>query len=161
MYYSKPRFGIAGQCMPGLQIIPFDAMASAAGISRTVKVAELKRFGVKITGETVINPGRVSCWLPDREDIWRKEGIWEIKDDNPVLLRPHHFSSKNEPVKFFRDYLRPFINRYASEIREIHPDTLIFIAANRLYPAIYGYIVVWVDKRFGRWDLFWHDLVDN
>jgi len=125
---------VAGQCMPGLQISPFDAMVSAAGGSRTVKVAKLKRFGVKITGETVINPGKVSCWLPGREDIWRKEGVWEIKENEPVLLRPHHFASVNGPKTFFRDYLRPFINRYATEIRKIHPETFIFIEGEPFHP---------------------------
>lgn len=130
---------VAGQCMPGLQITPFDAMASAAGITRTVKVAELKRFGVKITGETVINPEKVSCWLPGKEDIWRTEGIWEVKDthrnENPVLLRSYYFASVNEtPVKFFTDYLKPFINRYALEIRKVHPDTFIFIEREPFHP---------------------------
>jgi hypothetical protein len=117
---------VAGQCMPGLQITPFDGMASASGVSRTVDVAQLKRFGVKITGKTTINPGKVSCWLPGREEIWRKEGVWEMRD-NPVLLRPHYFTSGNKSVTFFRDYLRPFINKCAHKIREIHPDTFIFI----------------------------------
>ena len=126
---------VAGQCMPGLQITPFDAMVSAAGFSRTVKTAEVKRFGVKITGETVINPHGISCWLPDREDMWRREGIWEIQNENPVLLQPEYFASSNKkPVKFFRDYLRPFINKYAQEIRRIHPDTFIFIDGEPFHP---------------------------
>jgi len=135
---------VAGQTMPGLQITPFDAMASAAGVPRTVKVAELKKFGVKITGETTINPGKVSCWLPEREDIWRKERIWEIKSKNknenktkntPILLHPHYFASvKGTPVKFFRDYLKPFINRYALKIRKVHPDVLIFIEGEPFHP---------------------------
>lgn len=132
----KTPLQVAGQTMPGLQITTFDAMVSAAGISRTVDVAELKRFGVKITGKILINPGNVSCWLPDRKDIWRKEGIWEIKNKNPVLLRPHHFAStsENNPVKFFSDYLRPFINRYAREIRKVHPNTFIFIEGEPFHP---------------------------
>ncbi len=125
---------VGGQCMPGLQIAPFDAIVSAAGFSRTVKVAELRKLGVKITGETTINPDEVTCWLPGREDIWLKEGIWEIKNKNPVLLRPYYFSSVNGDVEFFRDYLRPFINRYAHEIREIHPGTLIFIEGEPFHP---------------------------
>ncbi|MGD2247526.1 MAG: cellulase family glycosylhydrolase [Candidatus Methanofastidiosia archaeon] len=125
---------VAGETTPGLQITPFDGMVSAAGVSRTVKIAELKRFGVKITGETIINPNNVSCWLPGTEDIWQKEGIWKF-DNNPVLVRPHHFSSVNgAPVKFFRDYLKPFINRFAREIRDIHPDTFIFIEGEPFHP---------------------------
>lgn len=125
---------VAGHSMPGLQITPFDAMASAAGFSRTVKVAELKRFGIRITGETIINPGKISCWLPGREDIWRREGIWEIRE-NPVLLCPDYFVSVDgAPVKFFRDYLRPFINRYAHEIRKVHPDAFIFVEGEPFHP---------------------------
>jgi hypothetical protein len=127
---------VAGQIMPGLQVSPFDGMVLASGISRTVKVAELKRLGVKITGETTIDPGGNSCWLCDREDIWQKEGIWEINPGgSPVLLRPHYFRSVNgNPVTFFADYLKPCINRYAMEIRRIHPDTFIFIAGEPYHP---------------------------
>ncbi|MBU7048122.1 MAG: cellulase family glycosylhydrolase [Theionarchaea archaeon] len=126
---------VAGQCMPGLQIAPFDGMVSAAGFSRTVTMAEIKRFGVKITGETTINPGRVSCWLQNREDIWQKEGIWEIQNDNPVLLHPDYFASINQaPIHFFRDYLRPFINVFARKIRKVHPDTFIFVEGEPFNP---------------------------
>ncbi|MBU6996564.1 MAG: cellulase family glycosylhydrolase [Theionarchaea archaeon] len=119
---------VAGQIMPGLQISPFDGMVSSSGISRAVKVAELKRLGVKITGETIINPGKVSCWLHDRDDIWQKESIWEPGHEGPLLLHPHHFGILNgNPVHFFADYLTPFINRYAVQIRNNHPDTFIFI----------------------------------
>jgi hypothetical protein len=127
---------VAGQIMPGLQISPFDGMALASGVSRTVKVAELKRLGVKVTGETTIDPGGNSCWLRDREDVWQKEGIWEINSNGrPALLHPHYFRSvKGNPVAFFADYLKPSINRYAMGIRKIHPDTFIFIAGEPYHP---------------------------
>ncbi|MBU7014693.1 MAG: cellulase family glycosylhydrolase [Theionarchaea archaeon] len=127
---------VADQIMPGLQIPPFDGMVSASGVPRTVKVAELKRLGVKITGETVINPGKVSCWLRDRDAIWQKEGIWEMgPEDNPRLLRPDHFGIVNgSPVLFFTDYLTPFINRYATEIRNIHPNVFIFVEGEPYHP---------------------------
>jgi hypothetical protein len=125
---------VAGQTMPGLQISPFDGMVAASGIPRTVKIAELKRFGVKIVGETAINPEKVSCWLPGREDIWCREGIWEIEHD-PVLLRPDYFASvRGHSVTFFRDHLRPFINLFAREIRKVHPETFIFIEGEPYHP---------------------------
>lgn len=132
VYDVRTPLQIAGQSMPGLQITPFDAMVSAAGYTRCVNITELKRFGVKITGKTTINCEKVSVWLPGRNDIWRKEGVWEI-NETPVLLRPHHFAFTT-PETFFSHYLNPFINRYAREIRKIHPGTFIFIEREPFHP---------------------------
>ncbi|MBU7032700.1 MAG: cellulase family glycosylhydrolase [Theionarchaea archaeon] len=127
--------GMAGQLVPGPQISPFDGMAAAGGFPRTVRVAELHRLGVSISGERVINPDGTTCWHEDREDIWRKEGIWDIHDDEPILLRPHHFSTVNDnPVVFFSDYLIPFIDRCAREIRKIHPPAFIFLEGEPFHP---------------------------
>jgi len=127
--------GMIGQRLPGLQISPFDGMAAAGGYPRTVKVAELRRFGVSVSGETRINPQRATCWLPDYEDMWRKEGIWEIQEDAPVLLRPHHFASRDgQPGSFFTDYLAPFIDRCARAIHAVHPDAILFIEGEPFHP---------------------------
>jgi hypothetical protein len=127
--------GMAGQTLPGLQISPFDGMAAAGGFTRRVAVAELKRFGVSITGEKDINTGGATCWLEGQEDMWRKEGIWDVHNDHPILLRPDHFSFlKSNPVSFFSDYLVPFINRCAKAIREIDPDAFIFVEGEPFHP---------------------------
>lgn len=127
--------GMVGQAVPGLQISPFDGMAAAGGFSRTARVAELHRLGVSISGKRIINPDGATCWLEDQRDVWRQEGIWGIYDDEPVLLRPHHFSSVNgTPVAFFSGYLVPFITRCAREIQMIHPTAFIFMEGEPFHP---------------------------
>ena len=56
----------------------------------------------------------------------------------PRLLKPDYFASVNgHAVDFDRDYLRPFINRYAAAIRKEAPHALIFVEteSSRLPPA--------------------------
>jgi hypothetical protein len=38
-------------------------------------------------------------------------------------------------MDFNRDYFRPFANRFAAAIREINPQTLIFVETIPEYPA--------------------------
>ncbi len=47
------------------------------------------------------------------------------------MLRPKHFTKVGDrEVDFSRDYFRPFVNRYADQIRSVMPHAIIFI--NRL-----------------------------
>jgi hypothetical protein len=45
--------------------------------------------------------------------------VWDVAaDGTPCLLRPDHFAQVDgHPVDFANDYLRPFADRYAREIR--------------------------------------------
>ncbi|MHA1488356.1 MAG: cellulase family glycosylhydrolase [Promethearchaeota archaeon] len=112
----------------GYAFTPIDAMLTGAGFSRTVGFREIKGFGIKETRRDELNRNKISCWLEGVEDIWKKEGVWGLDDDNkPNVLKNEHFTVKDgKKVDFYRDYLSPFIKKYAEAVRSVLPDVIIF-----------------------------------
>lgn len=116
---------------PGLAHVftPIDAMLTGSGYTRKVGYYEIKGQEIVETRKDEMNKANVSCWLNERLDIWKNEGIWELDDYNePVIRKNDHFAVKQgKKVSFTRDYLSPFIKRYSETIRNIIPNTIIFI----------------------------------
>ncbi len=113
----------------GYALTPLDAMATAAGYPRLVGYRELRRFGIKQTRKDTLNPSRTSCWLPGRKDIWQEEGVWGPgPDGEPHIYKNDYFVVRNgRQVEFVRDYLSPYICRFAQEICSVMPEAMIFI----------------------------------
>lgn len=123
---------------PGLWFSPFHAMITASGIPCKVPIYAIKGLGLKKVGEKLVNPERISCWLPNCKDIWRDHRIWDLDfNGQPQALKTEYFSksASGHKVNFFQDYVKPFIQRFTEEIRSIIPDTLIFIEGEPLKPG--------------------------
>lgn len=107
---------------------PFQSMLLGAGIPQEVELWD-STMRPRRVGARVVNPGGASAWLPGRECLWRENGVWDRDADGRArLLRPHHFSYvRGRFVSFSRDYWRPFCNRFAAAVREVHPAALIFV----------------------------------
>ena len=116
----------------GYAFTPIDAMLTGAGYPRTIGYREVKRFGVKETRRDELNRDKISCWLEGIEDIWKKEGVWGLDDNNnPIVLNNDYFVIKNEKkVDFCRDYLSPFIKRYTEAIRSVITNAIIFFGGS-------------------------------
>lgn len=108
---------------------PYQSMLLGEGYPQEVGVWELRITGFKRLGTRLLNPARERAWLPDRECIWRRHGVWEVATDGrPRLLRPDYFARVGgRAVDFSRDYLRPFACRFAAAIREVDPGAMIFL----------------------------------
>ena len=108
---------------------PFQSMLLADGIPTEVGFYELKGFGIKKTGTRLLNPEGVRAWQGDKVGVWRENGVWDYDDQGqPKLLRPDYFAQyEGRPVEFNNDFLKPFINRFGEEIRQVDPGKLIFI----------------------------------
>ncbi|MFX0169887.1 MAG: cellulase family glycosylhydrolase [Candidatus Hodarchaeota archaeon] len=136
---NEPSPGWIGQRVDGASklisrelfysINPFDAMLLAAGFPREIPYNLIKRFAIREIRRDLLNPGRISCWLDGFEDVWRQHGVWGLNEvGTPVILRNDYFQIQNgKQVDFLEDYLSPFVQRFASMIREICPQTLIGI----------------------------------
>jgi hypothetical protein len=107
---------------------PWQSLLLASGYEQEVEMWKLDR-GVKCTGRKCFNSEGVSAWQPGHECIWKENGVWDINSNGqPELLKPDYFSILHgHKVAFSRDYLRPFIKRYITKIREVHPSATIFI----------------------------------
>ncbi len=71
---------------------------------------------------------KISCWIDGIEDIWKKEGAWDLDENNkPVIIDNDYFiKKKGRLVHYFLDYLSPFICKFSDELRRVNPETLIF-----------------------------------
>jgi len=136
---NEPHEGWIGKLLDGSDIEgfsealgyafkPIDAILTGAGYSRTIPYREIKRFGIKVTREDIMNETGISCWKENYEDIWLKEGVWGLSDDGePIILKNDYFKNKDSKVvDYFYDYLAPFFKNYAEIIRDIIPESIIF-----------------------------------
>ena len=107
---------------------PFQCMSMASGFPRKVENWEITNRGLKMRGMVEVNPRGIRAWKSGLICIWKMHGIWDVETDGqPVLLKPDYFSVLNgRVVDFSRDYLMPFINKYAQTIRAVKKDALIF-----------------------------------
>jgi pimeloyl-ACP methyl ester carboxylesterase len=117
-----------GLFQQGVSPTPWQAMQAAAGLPIEAEVVSLSLQGVKTTGSERLNPEGVRLWRDGYAGVWQENGVWMLNaDDEPELLRPQHFAQVHgREIAFNDDYLRPFIQRYTAEIREIHPEAIIF-----------------------------------
>jgi hypothetical protein len=108
---------------------PFQSILLGSGYPQEVGVWQIGLFGTKLTETKTFNPEKRSVWLPGRECVWKTHGVWEVDPSGePRLLKPDYFARVNgRLVDFNRDYLLPFVNRYAAAIREVVPNTFIFV----------------------------------
>jgi hypothetical protein len=127
-YIGHPDLDKAGLSF-GLHPTPIQSMLLGAGFPQDVPYMELKTVSIKQTGTHRVNPDGKRAWLEGYDCIWRQNGVWDIDaDGNPRLLRPDHFAQVNgRSVDFKQDYFLPFAKRYATAIREIHPEAMIFV----------------------------------
>jgi hypothetical protein len=116
----------------GYAFKPIDAILTGSGYSQVVGYKEIKRFGVKETRRDELNKEKTSCWFESVDDIWKKEGVWRLdKNGNPLIQNNYYFILKQDrEVNFYQDYLSPFINKYAKNIREVIPSAIIFFESH-------------------------------
>jgi hypothetical protein len=108
---------------------PFQAMLLGAGFPQEVEVWDLWLTGLKRRGSRLVNPNGVRVWRDGHDCVWKENGVWDVDaSGKPRLLRSDHFVRVGDrQVDFANDYLRPFLNRYAREIRSVDPDAIAFI----------------------------------
>jgi hypothetical protein len=107
---------------------PFQAMALGAGFPQEVEIWTARLTGFRRRGRQMVNRGGVRAWQAGCDCIWRENGVWDVGGDGqPRLLRPHHFAQVgSRAVHFGNDYLLPFLQRYAREIRTADPEAILF-----------------------------------
>ncbi len=124
----------ANEAGPGLLVMgatptPFQAMLAGAGYPQEVNVMQMGFQGPEVLQTETLNPGGVRLWREGYECVWKQNGVWTDADGAPRLLRPDHFAHKPDgsPADVANDYIKPFIKRFAAEIRSVVPDTLLFL----------------------------------
>lgn len=122
----------------GVSPKPIQAMFLASGFKQEVADYQTP-LGDIIPGQIkpiTVDPKGMTVWKDGVEDIWRKQGIWDVdKDGNPRLLRPAHFDRYGgRDADFTEDYLRPFTEKFRDAIHAVMPDAHIFVEAEPFEP---------------------------
>jgi hypothetical protein len=122
------RQSIPGMVAKGPSPTPFQSMMAAAGLPQEVEVWEFSASMMGAIGTTTLNPSGELLWQTPQADIWRREGVWDVVEGTPKLLKPDYFASVNgRPVHFARDYLKPFARRVLDAIRTVDSGALIYV----------------------------------
>jgi hypothetical protein len=117
-----------GPILMGATPTPFQAMLLGAGYPQEVGFWELGFAGFQQTRTVALNPDGVSLWREGHECIWKRNGVWTDDGGQPRLLHPDYFAQiGGRKVDFEKDYLKPFIRRFAAEMRSVHPQALLFL----------------------------------
>jgi hypothetical protein len=105
-------------------------MALGSGYPQEVDFYKWRLAGFRRTGRRTVNAGRHVVWQDGKPGVWLANGVWDVDGNGaPRLIRPDHFARNGagERADFNNDYLRPFANRYAREIRAVDPSAIIFV----------------------------------
>ncbi len=107
----------------------FQAMLLGAGVPQEVEIWGVQMLQNKLLTKCVLNLEGVNVWRAGYDCVWRQNGVWDFDAQGKArLLRPEHFAVVGDrEVDFYRDYFRPFANRYAHAIREVDPQSVIFV----------------------------------
>lgn len=117
----------------GISPTPYQSILMGEGYPQKVDVWGFGPKGLHVWRKQVLNRVGMRTWQDGQPCIWREHGVWDTNDQGePRLLRPHHFthvlrSGQPHRVDFGRDYLRPFVNTFAQEIRTEAPRALMFV----------------------------------
>lgn len=112
----------------GISPTPLEAMYACAGNPVKVRNYIFSPIGLFPAGRAIENPNAVRLWAAGRECPWRRQGVWDIKNRKPVLLKPGYFTeAAGKRVRFTEDFLKPFLKRFYVAIKKEAPDALVFM----------------------------------
>ncbi|CAG0930414.1 hypothetical protein TFLX_01724 [Thermoflexales bacterium] len=115
----------------GAMPTPFEGMLLGAGHAREVSVYAMTLLGSLWRRKRLLNPQGVRAWREGYDCLWKQQGVWEVDaHGQPRLLKPDYFTRVNgQLIDPPNDYLKPFIRRYAREIRSAAgvPHAIIFV----------------------------------
>jgi Glycoside hydrolase family 5 C-terminal domain/Cellulase (glycosyl hydrolase family 5) len=118
------------RAMPGLAWSPIDGLLVSHGVERSVPVLDFDPATRTLVHkrDRTINPGRISIWADDRSDPFEQAGAWKLNKDGTFdVLRDNFFQRVGDrKVNFIEEYMGPFFERVAENIRAINPDWILF-----------------------------------
>ncbi|GAB4581788.1 MAG: cellulase family glycosylhydrolase [Anaerolineales bacterium] len=129
-YIGYPDLNMVGGKTAAYGAIPtlYQGMVLSAGYPQTVQYKPSQLLpGTK---PVRLNANGVSIWKPGFEEVWKRVGVWDTDaHGKPHLLKPDYFGVVNgKPVNFDQEYLAPFMEKYAREIRTVDADAIIFLS---------------------------------
>lgn len=118
------------RCSYAVGLIPtaFQSMTMASGFPETVSYYTTGVFGRRTVRSVRVDPAGRSLFNDGYVCPWKRAGVWTDEGGHPRLIRKDYFASVDgRPVSFAEDFLKPFLKRFAEEIRAVRPDAMLFI----------------------------------
>ena len=107
---------------------PWESMQAASG--EAVKVSSYVPWtkGPRKTGEVLLNPGRVNLFREGCQCPWKTAGVWTGGQNEKRLLKKDHFALyRGRPIKFTDDFLKPFLKKFITAMKETEKPGIFFI----------------------------------
>lgn len=101
----------------------FQSMILASGFPTYINKYNEGFFRYKAIGKKLFNKEGISLFKDGAMCPWRAEGVWDIVNGKPILLKKDYFSKANgKSIDFANDYLKPFIIKFQQEINKINKN---------------------------------------
>jgi len=101
----------------------FQSMMLASGFPVYINKYNEGFFGYKPIGKKLFNEKGISLFNNGAICPWRAEGVWDILNGKPKLIKKDYFSKVNgKSINFANDYLKPFITKFQKEINSINEN---------------------------------------
>ncbi|MDP2790545.1 MAG: cellulase family glycosylhydrolase [Rectinemataceae bacterium] len=104
-----------GFSMPGLAPTPWETMLAGEGFPVEVDRVGVRGLGLKVIGRALLGSAGIRAWKDDAACVWRRADVWDIESGKPVLKDPGRFAAASGA--FNECWLKPFVKRFAAEIR--------------------------------------------
>ena len=136
--FSKPLHKKSASSIVNLRMkitpTPFQAMKLGDGMEQMVERWGIL-FGPMTFGKQLVNPNHIRVWKEGYECVWKQNGVWGIDKNGNEFIKKDYFTQVNgKKIIFETDYLRPFANYMAKEIRSVAPAKMIFVQSTPMFP---------------------------
>lgn len=106
----------------------FQSMMLASGFPTYINKYNEGFFGYKPIGKKLFNENGISLFKNGIICPWRIEGVWDIINGEPKLIKKDYFSKVDgKEINFANDYLKQFIIKFQQEINKINEDWFTII----------------------------------
>lgn len=100
----------------------FQAIVAASGFTQEIRYVKLSGK-ITLPRPYLLNPRGVSLFKPGFTCPWKKEGVWDVLNERPLLLKPEYFVEQD----FGNKYLKPFQKKFMEALYKKHEHYIFFI----------------------------------
>ncbi|MDP3178956.1 MAG: cytoplasm protein, partial [Spirochaetaceae bacterium] len=98
---------------------PWAAIRAGSGFPAEAEVKAIRALDLRTVDRVVLGSPGLSVWDEEKGCVWRRAGLWELEGGVPALRDPRALATRRGggKVDFCADFLKPFVLRFAREIR--------------------------------------------
>ncbi|MCL2209207.1 MAG: cellulase family glycosylhydrolase [Treponema sp.] len=107
---------------------PWQSILATSGYTQKIPVYTLSSYGRFVSHYEIINEKGISLFREGYCCPWKQAGVWQDGGGKPELLKPDHFAKyRGQRVIFADDFLKPFLVKYISAMKDTEERSFFFI----------------------------------